>query len=329
MRKILIWLLWSVFFLCTSAYADTYTATRANVLPTIDGDITEFSLAVPVELSNSNGTVGTYRFMWDDIALYIVAMVEDADLNAIGVNRDDPLYRDDSIELFFDTLNNDGATRLLDDYKFFINLLNIQADSRGTGGMVSFDANYTSAATTAGTVNTSGDIDTGYTLEIAIPWAIWGITPPVDGTIFGFDFGMNDRDTAGVRTQVFWNSKGVNVNSPSSWGKMIFEDSVNLWPGPLAGVLAVSAIWEITVPPTTVDITLAWDASVGADGYRMFVREAGKEYNYNVPDWEGSTTTCVLLGLPINIDQYFVVRAYNSKGESGDSNEVMYIGGGS
>ena len=76
----------------------------------------------------------------------------------------------------------------------------------------------------------------------------------------------------------------------------------------------------------TLSITLEWNASSGSDGYRMFVRKAGYGYDYDVPYWEGPFTTCVLFGLPLNTDLYFVVRAYNEYGESGDSNEVLYEG---
>ena len=34
------------------------------------------------------------------------------------------------------------------------------------------------------------------------------------------------------------------------------------------------------------DITLTWNASSGATGYKLFSREAGQSYNYGVPDWQ-------------------------------------------
>jgi PKD repeat protein len=76
-----------------------------------------------------------------------------------------------------------------------------------------------------------------------------------------------------------------------------------------------------SVASAVVDVTLAWNASSGAEGYRLFYREEGQSYNYGSPDWEGPGTTCSIPALDESITYHFVVRAYNAYGESGDSNE--------
>ena len=73
-----------------------------------------------------------------------------------------------------------------------------------------------------------------------------------------------------------------------------------------------------------VDITLAWDASSGATGYKLYSREAGQSYNYSLPDWQGPGTTGTVYGLEGSKTYHFVVRASNSYGDSGDSNEETY-----
>ena len=73
-----------------------------------------------------------------------------------------------------------------------------------------------------------------------------------------------------------------------------------------------------------VDITLTWNTSAGATGYRLFHREAGQSYNYSVPDWQGPGTTGTVYGLDGSKTYHFVARAYNLYGESGDSNEATY-----
>jgi PKD repeat protein len=75
------------------------------------------------------------------------------------------------------------------------------------------------------------------------------------------------------------------------------------------------------VASAVVDVTLAWDASSGADGYRLFYREEGQSYTYNSPDWEGTGTTCIIPGLDESTTYHFVVRAFNDNGESGNSSE--------
>jgi len=71
-------------------------------------------------------------------------------------------------------------------------------------------------------------------------------------------------------------------------------------------------------------VTLAWDppSSGVVDGYRLFSRQEGQTYSYSQPAWQGTATTCVASNL--GTATYFVVRAYNSSGESGDSNEAIY-----
>jgi hypothetical protein len=72
-----------------------------------------------------------------------------------------------------------------------------------------------------------------------------------------------------------------------------------------------------------LDITLAWDrSSSDVDGYRAFCREAGHSYAYSQPAWEGRETTCTVYGLDDETTYFFVVKAYNELGESGNSNEA-------
>ncbi len=76
-------------------------------------------------------------------------------------------------------------------------------------------------------------------------------------------------------------------------------------------------------------VTLAWDANQEETlmGYRVFCRQSGDAYNYIHPIWDGTATTCTLIGLDDYTDYAFVVRAYDDQGhESADSEEVWLIG---
>jgi len=92
----------------------------------------------------------------------------------------------------------------------------------------------------------------------------------------------------------------------------------------VAFAVFLSILFCASVAFAAIDVTLAWDASSGADGYRLFYREDGQSYNYNSPDWEGPGTTCTIPGLDESRTYHFVVRAFNDNGESGDSNEETY-----
>jgi hypothetical protein len=94
-----------------------------------------------------------------------------------------------------------------------------------------------------------------------------------------------------------------------------------------AFIVFISILFSASVASAVVDVTLQWNPSSGADGYRLFYREDGQSYNYGSPDWEGPGTTCTIYGLTEGITYNFVVRAYNDNGESGNSNEEIYTPG--
>ena len=72
-------------------------------------------------------------------------------------------------------------------------------------------------------------------------------------------------------------------------------------------------------------VTLRWDANDPVpDGYRLFMRTDGANYNFQTPVWEGTATTTTVDGLQQATLYYFVVRAFVADDESGDSNEVDY-----
>ena len=106
----------------------------------------------------------------------------------------------------------------------------------------------------------------------------------------------------------------------------LYTKSYNIRPGLL--LLAFAVLFSIlswaSVAFGVVDVSLAWDASSGADGYRLFYREDGHSYNYDSPDWEGTATTCTVVGLDESKTYHFVVRAFNEDVESGDSNEATW-----
>ena len=90
----------------------------------------------------------------------------------------------------------------------------------------------------------------------------------------------------------------------------------------LAFSVFLSILFSSSVASSAVDVTLAWDASAAADGYRIFYRAEGQNYNYTSPAWEGTGTTCTISGLDESTTYHFVARAYNVQGESGNSNEA-------
>jgi parallel beta-helix repeat protein len=195
----------------------SYIALRTEPPPVIDGDISEFDYANPITITQPNtGSQGTYRFLWDENALYVAALVMDSYLSAEIGEEDGALWLDDSIELMLDTEHDHGAWRQEDDYKFFVNLLNVHTDSMNEH--MDWDGAYSSY------VN-ANEAEGRYIIEIEIPWDTMGIlAPSSDETTFGLDVVLNDRDIDGDYNYAAWaNTDGGSNNNPDGWGDMVFS----------------------------------------------------------------------------------------------------------
>lgn len=75
------------------------------------------------------------------------------------------------------------------------------------------------------------------------------------------------------------------------------------------------------------DVTLRWDANNPApEGYQVYGREEGQNYDYDDPWWLGDSTftQCTIDELSENKTYFFVVRAFMGDDVSGDSNEARY-----
>jgi hypothetical protein len=110
------------------------------------------------------------RLLWDADALYIAYAAEDADLTARFMNRDDPTYRDDALEIF---INPNPAQETVY-YGFETNALGTVYDYLNYQTRTvfkRFDATDLQVGVTLdGTLNERDDSDRGWTLELAIPW---------------------------------------------------------------------------------------------------------------------------------------------------------------
>jgi hypothetical protein len=84
-------------------------------------------------------------------------------------------------------------------------------------------------------------------------------------------------------------------------------------------------IFLMTAAANAASVTLEWDpVSQTIDGYRIFMRVEGQNYDYNNPAWQGKDSTCSIDGLESGNIYYFVARSYKDALESSDSNEAGY-----
>jgi hypothetical protein len=155
-----------------------YEVKRATSRITIDGKIDEkvWESANRVELnflwdSQTGAKQKTVaRLLWDDNFLYVSYDCDDADITAQFLERDDPTYRDDAVEIFINPKPSQtgiymglemNARAVLYDYLMY--------DSRYA--FKRFNMQGVQVATfLRGTLNARGDEDHGWSLEVAIPW---------------------------------------------------------------------------------------------------------------------------------------------------------------
>ncbi|MEJ7597652.1 MAG: biopolymer transporter ExbD [Kofleriaceae bacterium] len=120
----------------------------------------------------------TARLTWDDQYLYVFVNVTDTDIYSPYKKHDEPIWKEDCVELFIDA---DGNQRGYIELQ--VNPNNTTFDSwfastRAQPGDVTWESGMVTAVKVTGTPDKSGDADSGWDAEIGIPWtAIRGRDP--------------------------------------------------------------------------------------------------------------------------------------------------------
>ncbi len=232
----------------------------------INGDLSEWDSAAAIEFRAPHQRGGrdnstSVKLQWDNGKLYVAFLVRDTELRAGLVGDDQDLWRDDAVEVLLDT-KHDGAEilRLSDeeysrrggefnkfeervfkddnDYQIIANLRSTVLTSRGAGlehNDRTWDADIPCGIVARGTINDAADVDSGYVVELAIPWIVIGVRPRA-GLVMGADFGIEDVDADG-RHPSDWCSLEYFIQ-PHQWGDMVLEGAV----APRGGSQAVKLI---------------------------------------------------------------------------------------
>jgi hypothetical protein len=194
----------------------------------------------------------TVKMLWDDEFLYVAGEMEEPDIWATLKTRDSVIFQDNDFEVFIDP---DGDTHAY--YELEVNalatawdLMLLQPYRDGGPAIHGWDiAGLAVGVDVRGTMNTPGDKDNGWSVEIAMPWkalreAAPGRTLPQPGDQWRVNFSRVEWDidvnqatyvkrvdrTTGKSLPEHnwvWSPQGaINMHMPERWGHVQFSNAV-------------------------------------------------------------------------------------------------------
>ena len=249
-----------------SIQAERYTALRTSGSLTIDGALDEPSwqqapwtqafVDIEGDVRPKPRFETRAKMLWNDQYFYVAAYLQEPDVWATLKNRDDIIFRDNDFEVFIDP---DWDTHNY--YEYEVNafatewdLLLVKPYRDGAPAIHEWDIpGLLSATKVYGTINRPGDVDEGWSVEIAFPWD--GISrptratiPPADGDVWQVNFSRveweveaaedgegyekinekrGDNWVAKPEANWVWSPQGlVNMHFPEQWGFVRFSEQV-------------------------------------------------------------------------------------------------------
>jgi hypothetical protein len=186
--------------LASGAFAQNLPCLFTAEPASVDGILNEpvwrlappLSFAVPVTHALPS-TPAWARMAWSSGELFVAFSASDEDLSATRTERDSDCFRDDCFEVF--VMPHDIRSGY---HSFETNLLGVTHDGMGGGSESFWNCPGLRIATrTLGTVNSPEDRDTGWTMEVAIPFAqldaLGGVLPRA-GDTWRFNLARRDVD---------------------------------------------------------------------------------------------------------------------------------------
>ena len=170
---------------------------------------------------------------WDDYYFYAGFQVSDKDVSGTNSTPTSQPQQDDDIEVFFNTDKSAPHVRTPRTFQMAVSAAQGAYFSVGDGSPVpkaKVVYTYKYAATVDGTINDNSDQDTGYTIELAIPWQELGQDgPPQDGTTWGFNVISRQRHDSVKPATSFYSLSSLvrsegDVQDPSKWTKIVFDN---------------------------------------------------------------------------------------------------------
>lgn len=175
-----------------------------------------------------------FYLFWNEDYFYLAAQVDDENVTGRSQGLMQPTWDDDSLELYFEVDNARSAQLTPACYRVCLSAAGGVTLHRGEEGAWKPHlalGRFKFEVKVQGTLNRPGDLDSGYTLEVGVPWSTLG-GKPKDGTIIGFNVvifqrGEVDRFVSlapGVRSE-------EDLSVPARWGSLVFQRELTLRAG--------------------------------------------------------------------------------------------------
>jgi len=181
------------------------------------------------------------KMIWNHQFLFVGAQMQEPDLWGTIRTRDSVIYRDNDFEVFIDP---DGDSRKYVELEINAlgtvwDLLLMRTYKEGGPAITSWNIKgLQSAVHLDGTINNPADQDSGWTVEIAIPWATFDTlgtmsVPPRPGDQWRMNFSRVEWKLETVAGEYrkphqkednwVWSPQGVvNMHLPDRWGTVVF-----------------------------------------------------------------------------------------------------------
>ncbi len=190
------------------------------------------AFAAPAPASSDGAArVQTMYTSWDDYYFYAAFRVRDTNVLGTNTTTTSQPQQDDDLEVFFETDDARAKLRTPQTVQMAVSAAQGAYFSIGDGTKIPKGKavySYKYAVTVNGTLNKPEDIDTGYDVELAIPWSEMGRSkPPAPGEVWGFNVISRDKDSVNAPADKFYSlsssvkGKG-DVQNPSKWSRIEF-----------------------------------------------------------------------------------------------------------
>ena len=187
------------------------------------------------------------KMLWSDTCLYIAARLQEPQIWATLHKQDAIIFQDNDFEVFIDPFNTTQPYFEIEVNAFntIFDLLLPKPYRNGGSAMIGYNVSgLQSAVSLQGTINNASDTDSGWTVEMAVPFSAVTlgneVHVPKEGEQWRINFSRVEWDTE-VRNGIYlkkkdskgrnlpehnwvWSAQGVvNMHYPERWGYVQFS----------------------------------------------------------------------------------------------------------